>query len=147
MSSITFSMTKEEAFYHLYKNISRVHDNLLNSITLTNKYLQNSVMPQGSLHKMHANNKEIYKLATKIVLWGLNSSNLKHYDFTDAELNTLEAAIETIVLLHNDNGVLVNMVGKRNIDELVVRHTKNVELLSNVLEGFRELKNHHGQEG
>lgn len=147
MPSITFTMTKEEAFYHLYKNISRVHDNLINSLTLTNKYLQNSVMPQGSLHKMHANNKEIHKLATQIVLWGLNSSNLKHYDFSDAEFTTLEAAIETIVLLHNDNGVLVNMVGKKNIAELTVRHTKNVELLSNVLEGFRELKNHHKQEG
>lgn len=146
MSSTTFSMTKEEAFYHLYKNISRVHDNLIHSITLTQKHLQNSIMPQGSLHKMHANNKEIHKLATQIVLWGLNSSTLKHYDFSDAEFNTLEAAIETIVILHNDNGALVNMVGKKNIAELTIRHTTNVELLSNVLQGFSELKNHHLRE-
>lgn len=137
----SITMKNEQAFFQIYKSVSRMHNNLIESLTQTNKYKRNGYIIKDAVFTMDSNNRNLHNLATKIVLWGANNSSIKHYTFNAEELQTLEAMIATMVDLHNDNGAQVDRVGPRAPGALATGHMENTGHLQEMMDGIALLQN------
>lgn len=139
MNRVSQGIEKEEAFYSIYKSVSKIHDNLIDSLAWATQYKNRMGIVKEAILKIDKNNKDLHRLATKMVMWGSANASIKHYDFTDEELQTLKTAIETMTILHNDNGGLVNYTGMNSHASLMKNHMNSTEFVQAMIYGIDKL--------